>query len=115
MKLLFAEDEFTNRKLMEIKMQKAGIEYDVADNGQVALDMFKKGAYSVVILDQYMPGMNGSRVAKEIRKKNKDIPIIGITSDETQRSHMIAEGFTDVFIKPLRNQDYITTLKQYLE
>jgi len=100
---------------MEIKLTRAGIEFDTAGNGSEALDLFNRGAYSVVILDQYMPGMNGNEVAQEIRKKDKDIPIIGITSDENQKHYMMKDGFTDVFIKPLFNQDYIATLKKYLE
>ena len=114
MKILIAEDEFTNRKLMEIKLSRAGIDFDAAENGAKAIEMFNRGSYSVVVLDQYMPGMNGNRVAQEIRKKDKNVPIIGITSDESQKNQMIDDGFTDVFIKPLLNQDYIATLKEYL-
>ena len=115
MKVLIAEDEFTNRKLMEIKLGRAEIPCDFARDGTQTLEMFFKNDYSVVILDQHMPGMNGSQVAREIRKQNTRIPIIGITSDETQKEQMLNDGFTDVFIKPLLDQNYIATLKKYLE
>ncbi|MBN2049235.1 MAG: response regulator [Spirochaetales bacterium] len=115
MKILIAEDEYTTRKLMEIKLDRAGIQYDFTSDGKEALEMFSRGGYSVVVLDQYMPGMNGNMIARHIREKNDQVPIIGITSDETQREQMLEDGFTDVFIKPLRNQDYITTLKKFLE
>ena len=114
MKVLIAEDEFTNRKLMEIKLGREGIPCDFARDGTETLDMFLRDDYSVVILDQHMPGMNGNQVAREIRKRDTRVPIIGITSDETQKDQMIQDGFTDVFIKPLLDQDYIATLKKYL-
>jgi CheY-like chemotaxis protein len=67
-----------------------------------------------VILDQYMPGMNGSEVAKRIRKIDPAVPLIAITSDDSQVPVLEAAGFDRVFLKPLRGQDYIETILRYL-
>lgn len=113
-KVLYGEDEFTNRKLLEIRLTSNQISCDLARDGVRALEMFKEGNYSLVILDQYMPGMNGDEVAIEIRKISPDLPLIAITSDDGEIDRLKAAGFNEVFIKPLRGTDYIETIKGYL-
>jgi CheY-like chemotaxis protein len=112
--VLYAEDEFTNRKLLEIRLKQIGIECDLAQDGVKALELYKQGNYDLIILDQYMPGMNGDQVAMEIRKDNKDIPIIAITSDDTETDRLLSCGINEVFIKPLRGQNYLDTIQRYL-
>ena len=67
-RVLYAEDELTNRKLIQIRLQEAGIECDTVEDGSEALKLFSSGVYDVVILDNYMPIKNGDEVAREIRK-----------------------------------------------
>ena len=51
-KVLYAEDEFTNRKLLEIKLKNFGISTDLAQDGLKAIELFKENTYDLVILDQ---------------------------------------------------------------
>ena len=81
-RVLYAEDEFTNRKLLEIKLKNHGISCDLAQDGLKAVELFTQNKYDLVILDQYMPGLNGDQVARKIREINPDIPLIAITSDD---------------------------------
>ena len=113
-KVLYAEDEYTNRKLLEIKLRNDGIQCDLAEDGLTALEMFKAGDYGVVILDQYMPGMNGDKVAREIRKVDQKIPLIAITSDDSETHNLVEAGFNKIFIKPLRGEDYVGAIKAFL-
>jgi len=112
--VLYAEDEFTNRKLLEIQLTKNGITCDLASDGLQALSKIQTNTYDIVILDQYMPGMNGDVLASEIRKIHPHIPILAITSDDSETEHLHKSGFLEVFIKPLRGTDYIQTLRKYL-
>ncbi len=114
-KVLYAEDEFTNRKLIEIRLKDEGIECDLASNGEEALELFRKGNYDMVILDYYMPKMNGAKVAEEIRKSNTVIPILGITSDDEDIEKLISHGFNEVIIKPLRGYAAIRRILNYLQ
>jgi len=112
--VLYAEDEFTNRKLLEIQLTKNGITIDTASDGLQALYKIKVNHYDLVILDHYMPGMNGDVLAAEIRKTKPDLPLLAITSDDSYTDMLLNAGFAEVFIKPLRGTDYIETIRKYL-
>jgi len=112
--VLYAEDEFTNRKLLEIRLHNNGINCDLANDGLEAFDRFQKKKYDLIILDQYMPGLNGDQVARKIRKISKDIPLIAITSDDDEIANLRDAGFNEVFIKPLRGQKYMEIIFKYI-
>ena len=112
-KVLYAEDEYTNRKLLELLLQKRGIECDLAEDGFSALDMFQRNHYSVVVLDHYMPGLSGAEVAREIRAIDHKIPLIALTSDDSQVPVLEEAGFDKIFIKPLRGDDYVGAIASY--
>lgn len=112
--ILYAEDEFTNRRLIEIHLQRENISCDLAVDGTEAWEKFSTNSYRLIILDQYMPGMNGDELARKIKKINQDIPLIAITSDDTEVHNLKNAGFSEVFIKPLRGRDYINSIQKYL-
>jgi CheY-like chemotaxis protein len=112
-KVLYAEDEYTNRKLLEILLQREGIDCDLAADGVSALDMFQHNTYAVVILDHYMPGLNGAEVAREIRAIDGSVPLIALTSDDSQVPVLEKAGFDRIFLKPLRGNDYIGAIASY--
>lgn len=114
-RVLYAEDEYTNRKLLEIKLKNIGVECDLAQDGEKALELFSMNDYDLIILDQYMPAFNGDEVANKIRTQNPTIPIIAITSDDSELERLLSKGFNEVFIKPLRGSHYLTTIKKILE
>ena len=72
--LLYAEDEFTNRKIVEMVCRRMNINCILAEDGLQALELFRQKTPDLVILDQYMPGYNGDIVAEKIRRENKEIP-----------------------------------------
>lgn len=113
-KILYAEDEFTNRKIMEIQCQKAGVDCILVEDGRMALKRIQEEEFSVIILDQYMPGLNGDAVARSIRETNKDIPLIAITSDDSKAALLLDCGFNKVYIKPLRIPDYQEIISDFI-
>ena len=114
-RVLYAEDEFTNRKLLQIKLKNLGVECDLAQDGIQAFEMYEQNEYELVILDQYMPGMNGDEVAKKIRSADPKIPLIAITSDDREVDNLKSAGFNEIFIKPLRGNSYINVINYYLQ
>jgi len=114
-KVLYAEDEYSNRKLMELLLERNGVCCDLAEDGVAALDLFRRNDYSVIILDQYMPGLFGSEVAKQIRREGSDVPLIAITSDDSQVPALKEAGFDRVFLKPMRGVEYVETILSYVE
>jgi CheY-like chemotaxis protein len=75
--------------------------------------LYADNEYDVVVLDQYMPELDGEDVAAEIRKFLTDVPLIAITSDDTLRNHLIDKGFNEVIVKPLRGYEAIDLIKTY--
>ena len=114
-RILYAEDEFTNRKIMEIQCRKFGVECVLAEDGLIALEKCRSDNFDLVILDQYMPGLNGDEVAREIRKESSDMPIVAITSDDECITRLRSSGFDAVFVKPLRAGDYKDLLETYIK
>jgi|GEM_PF-1003901 len=113
-RILYAEDEFTNRKIMEIQCRKFGIECVLEEDGTRALDRCLRESFDLVILDQYMPGLNGDEVARELKTVRSDQPLVAITSDDSCVSRLKGIGFDAVFVKPLRAADYKNLLETYL-
>ena len=113
--MLYAEDEYSNRKLMELLLHQRGIACDLAEDGVSAFEMFKQNDYAVILLDQYMPGLLGSEVAKKIRDEGSKVPLIAITSDDSQVPALRDAGFDRIFLKPLRGVEYMNTIQSYLE
>ena len=114
-KVLYAEDEFTNRKILEIVCRKMNYSCILAEDGLQALELYRREKPDLVILDQYMPGYNGDIVAEKIRKTDSDTPLVAITSDDDALSRLEASGFNQVLVKPIKNKDYESLLKGYLE
>ena len=114
-KILYAEDEFTNRKIMEIQCRKFGVSCSLAENGRKALERCGKETFDLVVLDQYMPGLNGDEVARELKKLHPDLPLVAITSDDSCIPRLKATGFDSVYVKPLRAEDYKRLLETFLK
>ena len=114
-KVLYAEDEFTNRKILEFVCRKMKYDCILAEDGIQALELYRREKPDLVILDQYMPGFNGDIVAEKIRKKDNKTPLVAITSDDDAASRLEASGFNQVLVKPIKNKDYESLLRGYLE
>lgn len=112
---LYAEDEPSNRKLLEVKFKKLGLDLDLAADGEQALAMCMEHDYDLIILDQYMPGLKGVEVAKMIKNRKPHIPILAITSDDGQVDKLLDAGFSEVLIKPLVGGKYMKIILKYLE
>lgn len=115
MKVLYAEDDIANQVLLSTRFKKHNIECTVVDNGKSAILEFAKCKYDLVILDEYMPEMNGSEVAKVIKDQSPDLPIVAITSDDANNTvHLLRDsGFTDILIKPVSKNSFEKLIYKY--
>lgn len=80
-KILLVEDNETNQEIIVGLLENSAIEMDIAQNGQIAIDLFEKNSYELILMDVQMPVMDGIEATKRIRLKDKEIPIIALTAN----------------------------------
>ncbi|MUK75399.1 response regulator [Aliivibrio fischeri] len=111
-RILLVEDNRVNQKVTSVMLKKAGYAFDIADNGQVAVDMYKNNSsYDVILMDCMMPVKDGFTATKEIRKLEKSLglnktPIIALTAsvidDDIQKC--FDSGMDGYVAKPVRKE-----------
>lgn len=86
------------------------------DNGFAALDLLKKEEFHLVVVDYYMPEMNGMELVAKVRELNQRIPILVLTVDESLdiADKFLELGATDFATKPIRVADLISRVNLHL-
>jgi PAS domain S-box-containing protein len=115
--ILLAEDEEYNRIFIEEILDDKNFTILTAENGVEAIDIAKNHPEIMFILmDIKMPIMNGIEALKIIREFNKAVPIIALTafSMESDKNHLIKEGFDDYVAKPIVKKDLMRILDKYV-
>ncbi|HPS20968.1 MAG TPA: response regulator [Candidatus Omnitrophota bacterium] len=80
-KVLVVEDDESNQYLMELILGEFGFSFEIAANGQEAVEKVRKGKFDVVLMDLRMPVMDGYEATRVIRKElHNDLPIIAVTA-----------------------------------
>jgi len=74
--VLCVDDEKIGLRVRKLMLEEHGFRVLTATDGQRGLDLFDQNHVDVVVLDYYMPGLNGGDVAAELRRRRADIPII---------------------------------------
>jgi CheY-like chemotaxis protein len=116
-KVLIVEDDPAGSFLLSEILTHTGIEVILVEDGQEAVDMCKKERdFDIVLLDMQVPGMSGYDAAREIRKSNKDLPIIAqsafILAEEKDRA--IEAGCNAHISKPLNTFELLGTMHKLL-
>ena len=88
----------------------------MTQNGEELLKAYKMKNPDLILCDIQMPVMDGEQACKEIRKQDKDIPIIAFTANVMKEDieNYKKVGFNDVAGKPLIINDLMLLLKKYL-
>jgi two-component system, sensor histidine kinase and response regulator len=115
-RILIAEDNRVNIRLMEILLKKFGCCFDIVQDGQAACDALKKKDYDVVLMDVHMPVMNGLDATKIIRKEiDPQVPIIALTAAALQeeKANCQASGMDDIILKPVNVDELKEKLRKW--
>lgn len=115
-KVLIAEDNPLNQKIIVRTLQKAGFEPEIANNGLEAVQAFEKlKKFRFVLMDLRMPTMDGLEATQKIRgmRNGKKIPILALTADVTDdiEEQCYAVGMNGFMSKPYKKEQ----LLQYIE
>jgi len=101
--ILVVDDEPQIRDLLQRSLTQRGYRVQVASSGQEGLAAVDKEKPSLIILDMYMPGLNGIEVLKQLRKRNYKNGIVLLTGSHDQK--LLKEawelGVADIMGKPL--------------
>ena len=115
--ILIVEDNLINQKVAGLLLEKLGYEFDIAENGQVALDMLEEKHYSFIFMDIQMPVMNGYDTTKAIiqRYKQQRPIIVAMTANtfDTDKEKCFSVGMDDFVSKPISEQAIIKVLSLY--
>ncbi|WP_394204547.1 response regulator [Shewanella waksmanii] len=116
--ILLVEDNFINQQVATELLKSAGYEVDVADNGQIAIDMIAKRQYDAVLMDIQMPVMDGLTATKELRKQYSasELPIIAMTAHAMSgdREKSLAAGMNAHITKPIVLNELFDTLTHWI-
>ena len=121
-KILVAEDNAVNKKVVLKILQAAGYIADAVSNGLEALGSIKadQKKYNLVLMDVQMPEMDGFTATQQIRLLSANtvkLPIIALTAhaQQSDREKCLAAGMNDYLSKPIKNQELISMLDKWLE
>ncbi|MDY6824722.1 MAG: response regulator [Thermodesulfobacteriota bacterium] len=119
-RILVAEDNRVNQKVISKVLTNAGATCDVVENGRLAVAAFRKNEYDLILMDCLMPEMDGYLAAQEIRRLEPEgnrIPIIAITADAfaDNRAKCEAAGMDDFIFKPFKVEAVVETLKRIFD
>ena len=123
--ILLAEDNETNRDVLQQQLNLLGYTCEVAEDGAQALNMWRAGQaqvpqrYGLLLTDCHMPNLDGFGLTEAIRQAETSgnrLPIVAITANamqgEAQRCR--ERGMDDYVSKPLRMQDLAAVLEKWL-
>ena len=116
-KILIAEDEKTQRDLLEGFLKKEGFSVEAVANGREALQRLQGGFFDIVALDYKMPELDGLQTLKEIRKLDPDLPVIMMTAYGTIETAVTSmkEGALDYLTKPIDLEELLIKFRKIME
>ena len=117
LRVLVAEDNPVNQKVIRAILERAGHRAHVVEHGEQALDALERGGWDAVILDMQMPGMSGLEVLKLYRFMEPDgprAPVIMLTANATPEAVAACEeaGADAYLTKPVEARALVSCLER---
>ena len=120
-RILVAEDEPVNQQVIGKLLGMAGFSYDIAENGEKAVALYKEKTYDAALFDVQMPVMDGIAATQEIRKIELEnhkprLPIIAVTARAMfgDKERIMKNQLDDYIAKPYNLNTVVDTLNKYI-
>jgi len=120
-KILVAEDQEANQYLMSVILKNLHLDFEFANDGVEAIQMFEENKYDLVFMDENMPNMNGTEATKIINEFEEEkglehTPIVALTANALKgdRKYFLESGLDDYLSKPIDKILLIQILHKYL-
>lgn len=101
-KVLVVDDNQTNRRILKYELEQWKITPTLAASGEQALGLLQASQFDLIITDMQMPEMDGVQLAKAIKSKNPETPIILLSSVGEDQSRAHVNLFTSILNKPVK-------------
>ena len=117
-KILLVEDNLLNQHLTTTILGKHGYATDIADNGRIGVEMFRKKFYKIILMDIQMPEMDGIQATRLIREYEStnystQATIIAVTAHakEGEKEKLFDVGMNHYISKPFKPDDLLSLLE----
>ncbi len=107
MNILVVEDDQAILALLKKILKAKGFLVTTVEDGLDALDLINKNSYDLILLDIMLPGLNGVKVLKRIRRNKVETPVIMLTALGTSESVVegLNSGADDYIVKPFKIEE----------
>jgi len=115
-KILLVEDDFNLGIVIQDFLSLEGYSVHLCRDGKEGLQKFNKNDYDVCLLDVMLPEKDGYEIAEDIRKVNKEIPIIFLTAKSNPEDKVkgFKAGGDDYITKPFNREEFLLRIKAIL-
>ena len=119
LRILVAEDNISNQKLLLLTLNKMGYNADIAHNGREAVEMISKSIYDLVLMDIQMPDIDGLEATKSVRQKEKGsekhLPIVALTANAMHgdKERCLEAGMDHYLSKPILPDKLLETIDKF--
>jgi CheY-like chemotaxis protein len=115
-RVLLAEDIKINQEVALEQLRQIGLETVLATNGEEAVALFESQAFDLVLMDIYMPVLNGFEATEQIRRLDSKIPILAMSAAVMPEDKLKAKqaGMNGFITKPIDQKALLAALLPYL-
>ena len=115
-RVLIVEDNEVNALVFSSFLEDWGVNVELAYNGEDGVEMVWTNDYDAVIMDIYMPGLNGFEATKKIREFNNKVPIIALSASTlpTDMKNAFEVGINEYLSKPVASDKLFNALSKFL-
>ena len=114
--ILIVEDEQRLADILKKQLEESGFNTDIAYDGYTGKQLAEKNNYNLIILDINLPLINGYDLCKDIRKTNRDLPIIMLTAFGTTDNKIAGfdAGADDYVVKPFDFRELLARINVFI-
>jgi CheY-like chemotaxis protein/HPt (histidine-containing phosphotransfer) domain-containing protein len=115
-RVLIVDDGAENRELLRLVLEDAGLTADEAENGQAGVEKATSGLYDVILMDVYMPVLDGFAAARKLRQQGVKTSIIALTANAMKgfEEECLAAGYSGYFSKPIDLDRFMEMMAELL-
>jgi len=115
-KVLLAEDNNDNQRLVSMYLNKLGAEVLIANNGKEAIEHTRNNEFDLILMDMQMPVMNGIDATIRLREMGYSKPIVALTANAMKEDvdTCYHAGCNDFIQKPISQQKFLQSILKYL-